>query len=137
MRLAPLPVRTPWAGWVNVEGGHAAASLFLRSARFNQLGHPLGLCDRALYLVRAESIHGLYWTRPFIYGPREARDRLLMATAGSFYEEESALCLSTTEGPGDPRRLYTPFNETLAKLRYPLCYVTRNVAEGPQPNSSS
>lgn len=115
---------TPWLAFAHLESGHAAATLRLRGMNFNRLGRPLRLRDHASYLVRSESLHGVYWVRPLIYWPYHAkRDQLLVATAGSCYLEENAYALaaSAPSGPEETAsRLWGQFSNLRARLTHPL-----------------
>jgi hypothetical protein len=119
-----VSAETAWTGFADPQNGYAVAALKLNSMSFNRLGRPVRLRCHAAYCMRAETVNGIYWSRPLIYWPQQAkRDKLLVATAGSVYAEESAYCLAAVPArtaPPDPDALYAQFTETCERLRYPI-----------------
>jgi hypothetical protein len=121
MKVGP---ETPWVGFAHPEKGYAVASLRLRAANVNRLGRPLRLRDYSTYLIKSESMKGLYWMRPLIYWPQHTkRDQLLVATAGSLYLEESAYYLAAaalSDSASTAERLSAEFTAAHDRLTHPI-----------------
>jgi len=119
-----VSAETAWTGFADPLNGYAVAALKLSSTSFNRFGRPVRLRNPAAYCMKAETVNGIYWSRPLIYWPQPAkRDKLLVATAGSVYAEESAYCLAAVPvrtAPPAPDALYARFTETFERLRYPV-----------------
>jgi hypothetical protein len=113
-----------WTGFADPQNGYAVAALKLRAASFNRFGRPVRLRNPASYCMKAGTVNGIYWSRPLIYWPQQAkRDQLLVATAGSVYAEESAYCLAAVpvrKSPADTDALYARFTDTFERLKYPI-----------------
>jgi hypothetical protein len=123
--LVKLAPRTPWVGFADPENGHAIATLQLDATHFNRRGRPVRTRDNSSYLIKAESIDGVYWVRPLIYWPQHTnRDQLLIATAGSIYENECAYCVAATNQTENEKEaataLYAQFDKYVQRLRHPL-----------------